>query len=54
MFAEIYGNIERRDVIGELRLTETSYEAGLRLPEHSHQHAAFCLISHGQVQERSM
>ena len=53
MFAEIYGNIERSDVIGELRLTETSYKEGLRLPEHSHQHAAFCLISRGQVQERS-
>ena len=51
-FGEFYGQtLAKREVDGFV-LTETSYDPGLRIPKHSHEHAYFCLVRNGRFSEQ--
>lgn len=52
MFAGIQGSICRTEVLGELRLTETVYLPGSRLPEHQHECGCFGFVLQGELCEQ--
>ncbi len=52
MFAEIQGRVCRSQELGELRLTETVYSPGSRLPEHEHEYGCFGLMLKGDLCEQ--
>lgn len=48
----LYGaTLARRATAAGLILTETTYDADLRLPAHSHEHAYFCFVLQGRYDE---
>ena len=51
MYANIQGNILRKQQLADLRLVETAYPSGLNLPLHCHECAAFGFVLHGHYQE---
>jgi len=51
MYANIQGNIVRKQQLADLRLVETAYPPGLNLPLHRHECAAFGFVLDGHYQE---
>src|ERR1043166_3044406 len=51
-FGELYGQtLAKREVDGFV-ITETSYQPGLQIPRHSHEHAYFRLVRNGTFSEK--
>lgn len=48
----VHGNITASREVSGLKLTDTTFAPGLRLPKHSHANAHFCLLLQGQFTER--
>jgi AraC family transcriptional regulator len=48
---EFYGQTLAKREVNGFMLTDTSYEPGLRIPKHSHEHAYFCLVRNGTFSE---
>lgn len=52
MFAHIQGHVRKTQQLGELRLTETAYPPGSRLPEHEHEYGCFGFVLEGELREQ--
>jgi len=47
IYKRVHGNITASREVSELKLTDTTFAPGLRLPKHSHENAHFCLCRNG-------